>query len=69
MADDFIYFIFVVLTPLSAILQLYHGDQFYWWREAEYPEKTTNLLQVTNKLDQIMLYQVHLDWVGSNSQR
>jgi hypothetical protein len=28
MADDFIYFIFVVLTPFSAIFQLYHGDQF-----------------------------------------
>ena len=37
------------LMALSTIFQLYHGSQFYRWRKPEYPEKTVDPSQITDK--------------------
>jgi hypothetical protein len=42
------------LNENTAIFQSYHGSQFYWWRKPEYPERTTDISQVTDKLYHII---------------
>ena len=62
----------MVCGSLSTISQLYCGGRSYWCRKPEYPQKTTDLSQVTDRFDYIMLYwefttlmEIGTDFIGS----
>jgi hypothetical protein len=47
---------------VSTKFQLYRGGQLYWWRKPQYQEKTTDLSQITDKLDHITLIRRGPSW-------
>ena len=54
----------VFSVPFNNISVKYRDSQLHWERKPEYPAKTTDLRQVTDKLYQIMLYWVHINMNG-----
>ena len=46
----------MVIALGATFNNIYSGSQFYWWMKTEYPEKTTDLSQITDKFYYIKVY-------------
>jgi hypothetical protein len=47
---DNLRFFLVWFIAIFNNISVFHCGQFYWWRKSEYPENTTDIPQVTDKL-------------------
>jgi hypothetical protein len=56
-------FCYVCLMPHLTIFQLYRGGEFYWWRKPGYPEKPTDLTQVTDKFCRVHNFSSDRQWL------
>ena len=40
-------------------------SQIYWWRKLDFPEKSIDQLEVTNKFHHKTLYRIHIIMTGN----
>ena len=60
LTDGLVLFRFMVLNTIFNNISVISLRYFYWWRKQEYPEKTTDLSQVTVKIITDKLYHTML---------
>jgi hypothetical protein len=49
-------------------ISICHGDQFYWWKTPEYPERTTNHGQATDTFYHLRLRVEYIFFCDLQSQ-